>query len=108
MSVFDGNEGSIVTETVAAGMTHNYREWPDDSKPVFNGQFFGKNKIKDLIDDCGSEFMGIRIYNAIDDNGAPGFVLVGVKADENDLTDKIMLASGPACPTCCASDSSLM
>ncbi|TGE16766.1 hypothetical protein [Hymenobacter elongatus] len=107
MSVFDGNEGTIVTVTAAAAVTHNYNECPDDSKPVFKGQFFGKNKLKDLIDDCGSEFIGIRIYNAMDANGEGGFVLVGVKADQNDLYDNIILADGPSCPPCCAPNSPL-
>ena len=107
MSTFDGNEGTIVNETVAASLTHNYNECPDDSKPVFKGQFFGKNKLKALMDDCGSEFVGIRIYNAIDDNGQGGFVLVGVKSDMGDLYERVMLATGPTCPNCCAADSPL-
>ena len=107
MSEFDGNEGSIVSTTVAAGMTHNYNECPDDSKPVFKGQFFGKNKLKELMDDCGSDFNGLRIYNSMTDGGEGGFVVVGVKADQNDMYENIILASGPTGPNCCAASSPL-
>lgn len=107
MSNFDGNEGSVIPLSTAEDMTQRYQEWPADSKPVFNGQFFGKNKLKELIDDCGSEYVGIRIYNSIDDNDTPGFVIVGVKADQNDMYENKILASGPNCPSCCASASPL-
>ncbi|MCB2377679.1 hypothetical protein LGH70_08810 [Hymenobacter sp. BT635] len=107
MSTFDGNEGTIVNQTTAAGMTHNYRECPDDTKPVYNAQFFGALKLKALMDDCGDDFMGLRIYNGIDESGNPTLVLVGVKADQNDMYERIMLASGPRCPNCCDSSSPL-
>ncbi|UOQ74577.1 hypothetical protein [Hymenobacter cellulosilyticus] len=101
---FTGNEGDIIYQATAEPMTRAYRE---QKGTEFKAQFFGKNQLKQIIDDAGSEYVGIRIYNALDDAGNQSFVLVAVKADENDLYENKMLANGPACPPCCAPDSPL-
>ncbi|GAA3944791.1 hypothetical protein [Hymenobacter algoricola] len=102
--MFTGDEGTIIYESEAVPLTAMYREEHGSS---FKAQFFGKDKIKELIDSCGDQYIGLRIYNAQGDDGFRGFVLVGVKADENDLYEQKMLASGPACPPSCAPSSPL-
>jgi hypothetical protein len=102
--MFTGDEGNIIYKEEAVALTALYRETHGSR---FLGQFFGKDKIKELIEDCGNEFVGIRIYNSQTDDGRQGFVLVGVKADENDLYERKMLAQGPQCPNCCAPSSPL-
>jgi len=101
---FDGSEGTIIDKDQAAPMTTAYQEAHPGE---FRAQFFGKDKLKELVADCGAEYVGIRIYNALDDAGNQSFVIVGVKADENDMYDKAILATGPSCPPCCAPASPL-
>ncbi|TGE29669.1 hypothetical protein [Hymenobacter metallicola] len=101
---FTGDEGEIIYQSTAVPMTRAYR---DEKGTTFKGQFFGKNKLKEVLDDAGSEYVGIRIYNALDESGNTCFVITAVKADENDLYENKLLANGPSCPPCCAPDSPL-
>lgn len=107
MTYFDGNEGAIVNTKAAVPLTRAYSQQASEAQPAFKAQFFGKNMIQKLLDDCGAECAGIRIYNAADANGTTGFVLVGVTADGTDMHENMMLADGPTCPPNCTADSPL-
>ena len=77
---FTGNEDHSISLANAADMTESYRD-NNLGKPL--GGFFGKTAIQDILDqtDC----VGIRYYNAENSNGDQTIVLVGVKANQDDL-----------------------
>lgn len=65
---------------LAAEMTKRYRDqMPPEGR---KGGFFGAEAIQQLLDQEGC--IGIRYYYAIDSNGSPTIVLVGVDAHGND------------------------
>lgn len=98
-------DGEFIDLDVAVRDTRRYRAQPGAT--AFKAQFFGKDRINALLNEPGC--VGIRIYNSVDALGRKGFVLVGAKADESDLylEPNQLLATGPACPPCCAPGSPL-
>lgn len=94
--MFDGNEGTVISKATASAMN---AAWRANHKNEIKGVFYGKNKLKDILDqtDC----MGIRVYFSELPTGAMTAVLVGVKADESDMENGIILDYGKGCPTNC-------
>lgn len=77
---FNPNQDHSISLAAAAAMTKDYR----DANPGARlGGFFGKDALQAIIDqtDC----VGITYYFALDDNNELTLVLVGAKADENDM-----------------------
>jgi hypothetical protein len=99
---FTGNEDHSIDFNDAAEMTANYRsEFPNAIK----AHFFGKAAIKDILDQTNC--VGIRIYYALDSEGAKHLVIIGAKADESDITDGYIAERSYPCPPYCPSGSSL-
>lgn len=98
---FNGTEGTIISLNDAAELTANYRRANPSSIKAF---FFGKEKLKDLLDqtDC----MGIRIYFGLDEDEKPKLVLVGAESNEDDILD-LILDYGEPCPSRCGSSNDL-
>ena len=99
---FNGNESEVITLQEGIDWTTNYRNAnPNETK----AHFFGKEKLQDILDqaDC----VGIRMYYAIDDNGAKQLVLVGASADEEDLYNGVLLDRAKPCPNYCSNSSPL-
>lgn len=99
---FDGNEGEEITLSQASEWASNYQQ---NNEGAVKAHFYGKNKLADILDQAGC--MGIRIYRAIDDNGADVLVLVGADAHENDMTGGVILEMGVRCPPRCPKGSSI-
>lgn len=100
MSNFTGNEGSLVNIDDASSWTADFREaYPEYKK----GYFLGKNKLNDLLNqtDC----VGIRIYFAIKD-GELNIVVVGAKANKDDITTNV-LDVAVSCPDQCGASNRL-
>lgn len=94
-------DGEFIDLNDAKSYTKSFREtYSSQSK----AQFFGTANLKDITDqeDC----VGIRIYNAIV-NGQTCYVLVGATASGDDLTNGLLLACGPVCPSICDTSSPL-
>jgi len=94
--MFDGNEGTVISKATAASMN---AAWRANHKDEIKGVFYGRNKLKDILDqtDC----KGIRVYFSELPTGEMTAVLVGVKADESDMENGIILDNGELCPTSC-------
>lgn len=93
---FNGTEGEEITLANASSMTKKYRhDYPNQTL----GHFFGKEIIERILDQ--SDAMGIRVYYGIDEDGKKQLILVGVDADENDLTNLVADVSFP-CPDACS------
>lgn len=100
---FTGNENHNISLIEASELTANFR----NGKPVGTiiGQFFGKTAIQNILDqqDC----VGIRIYYAQDDNNIPKLVLVGVKANQDDIHNGLIAEFGKPCPQMCGTTNPL-
>lgn len=93
---FTGQEDHQIPLATAAEWTKNYRTAnPAQTK----GHFFGKEYIQSIL--AQENCVGIRIYYALDENGAKQLILVGVDANENDLYQGIIAERSFKCPPFC-------
>jgi hypothetical protein len=94
---FNGKERGEISLVTASSWTENYRNQMVNGD--LKGHFFGKERFIAILEqtDC----VGIRIYNGIDDNDKPVLIMVGAKANEDDLVDGIILDKATPCPNNC-------
>jgi hypothetical protein len=99
---FTGNENHDIPLATAAEWTKNYR---DDNPGETKGHFFGKDAITEILGqaDC----VGIRIYYAINDDGDKQLIVVGVKANQDDLYNGLLAERSYNCPPVCGADNPL-
>lgn len=94
---FTGNENHNISLTEASALTANFRS----GKPIGTviGHFYGKQAIQNILnqEDC----VGIRIYYAQDLNNNPKLVIVGVKANQDDIHNGLLAEFGNPCPNMC-------
>ena len=94
--------GDIIDLTTAIKWCANFRkDFPNDIKAHnLSSSFFN-----DILhqENCA----GIRMYNAIDDEGAKCIVLVGTDENGKDITDGCIIDRGDPCPNHCDSSSPL-
>ncbi|MEN9998486.1 MAG: hypothetical protein RI922_1476 [Bacteroidota bacterium] len=100
---FNGTEGSFVTLREASSWTSSYRATISSGEII--AHFFGTEKIKALLDQ--ENCVGIRIYYGIDENGKKNLILVGAKANEDDLVDGLILERAFTCPPKCSASNVL-
>lgn len=99
---FNGNESEVITLVQGRTWTQNFRNaYPTEVK----AHFFGKNKLMQILNQSGC--VGIRIYNAIDDQGKKVLVLTGVNDQEKDLYNGVLLERSLPCPSLCDPSSPL-
>ena len=96
---FTGNEDHSIPLATASQWTKNYR----DANPsgVTIAHFYGKEAIMAILSQANC--VGIRIYYALDDNGAKQLILVGANAAENDLYNGLLAERSVKCPEQCSS-----
>src|ERR1035437_3617944 len=70
---FTGNEGTYVTLNQGGTWTGNYRT---ANPNAIKAHFYGKTKLAEMLNQTGC--VGLRMYRAIDENGAAQLVIVGV------------------------------
>lgn len=99
---FTGNEDHNISLDDAARFTAAYRNARGET---FLGGFFGKDAIREILEQ--SNCAGIRIYNAIDDDNNGTYVIVGVTADNKDMTEGKIAEFIIGCPPNCDSESPL-
>lgn len=101
MSNFNGSEGAFIQLSTASTWTKKYRD-ENEGEPL--AIFYGKEKLNDLLNqtDC----VGIRVYFATDADGNKQLVLVGAKANMDDIT-MLVLDSGKKCPDYCSAQNAL-
>jgi len=94
---FTGHEDHSISLNEAAALTRNYR----DSVPpgtVISG-YFSHDGLSKILDQ--SACVGVRIYYALSESGDPKFVLVGAKADGDDLYKGELAEHSVDCPPFC-------
>lgn len=97
-----GNEGHSINLADAARFTAAYRDTKGDD---FLAGYFGKGAIQGILDQQGC--VGLRIYNAIDDNNKRTLVVVGVTVDNKDISDGELAEFMIGCPPYCDQGSPL-
>lgn len=94
--------GSIITLQEGSDMTAEFRKnFPNATKAVY----YTADVYEDLLAQAGC--VGIRIYNAINEDNKLTNVLVGVDRDGNDLVNGKIYDLGTLCPTGCPVNNSL-
>ena len=100
---FTGHENHSITLNEAAILTRNYR----NSVPAgatLSG-YFSRDGLSKILDQSGC--VGVRIYYAKSNGGAPLFVLVGAKADGDDLYKGELAEHSIDCPPICPTSNPL-
>ncbi|TRX58704.1 hypothetical protein FNH22_12565 [Fulvivirga sp. M361] len=101
---FNGTEGRPITLEQAKRWTKRYQ---DENKGAVKAHFYGCERLRELLDE--PECVGIRIYYGLDDDGKRKLVLVGAKADQNNILPQEegkgpqhqILNDGRDCPPAC-------
>jgi len=100
---FTGNEDHTISLEDAAEMTERYRV--SAGAAAFLGGYFSKKALNKILGQ--SSCVGIRIYNGTNETGDRNFVLVGVKADGEDMTGGELAEYATGCPPFCPVSSEL-
>lgn len=84
METLNGTEGENIPLADAIQMTKAFREANSHATKAF---YIGKNIMNELLgqDNC----VGMRIYNALDEDNQAQVVIVGVTSDNKDLYEGI-------------------
>ncbi len=99
---FNGTEGESIELALASTWTANFREeFPEGIK----AHFFGREIINQILEQEGC--MGIRIFNALDDEGNAKLIIVGADQEESDQTNGILAEFAKPCPAICGRPNSL-
>jgi hypothetical protein len=93
-----------ITLNEAKSMTHAFQNSTIGANQTFAG-LVDKTNLLTLLNQEGCT--GLRIYNALNDDGKITFVLVGVNSNNEDMTNFI-LDRAFLCPVYCPIDSPLM
>ena len=85
------------------------KKFQDEKRGSIKAVFYGSNILEAIL--AQKDCVGIRIYNAVDDNGISTFVLVGAKENGNNIwvsthpdgtPNGILGDWGSPCPPGCA------
>ena len=87
----------------AAALTRRYRD--DAGKGAEKAGAFHADQVRALL--AQPACVALRIYYGRDEAGAPALVLVGVDANDQELTAGVLLDFGFPCPPFCTDDSVL-
>ena len=96
---FTGNEEHVVSFEEAKELKGNYQESAGVEDIL--AFYYGKTFLLSVLNQQGC--VGIRVYNGRKEDGKHELVIVGVKADGDDITDGIMGDRSFPCPPHCGS-----
>jgi hypothetical protein len=113
-------KGDKISKSKARKWVDNYKKKHGKEKNFLSSMLFDKEVVLRLLSEKGCE--GLRIYNALDDEGKEHFILVGTDAKGNNLLPKeedddaslsmsrmadggaMLLNDGMPCPPFCPDD----
>lgn len=95
---FTGNENHDFPLDQASEWTANYRATISPGETI--AHYFGKQAIQDIFDQEGC--VGMRIYYALDNNGAKQLIITGVNSAGNDLYQGLLAERSLKCPAACS------
>lgn len=103
-------KGEKISKAKAKKWVNNYKAKHSKDKNYLSSMLFDKKIVIDMLNEDKCE--GLRVYNALDDEGKEHFVLVGTDADGNNLLpsseeslteSNSLLDNGIPCPPHCPS-----
>lgn len=111
--------GEKISKAKARKWVNNYKKKHSSDKNYLSSMLFDKAIVISMLNEHKCE--GLRVYNAMDDEGKLHFVLVGTDANGNNLLppgeeyttktvidsadgDPILLDDGKPCPPFCPDD----
>lgn len=100
---FTGDENHDIPLDTAVEWTANYRATIQAG--AVKAHYFGGSAIRAILDQ--DNCVGIRIYYALDDQGAKQLIIVGVDDTESDLYNGLIAERSLKCPIYCDSSSPL-
>ncbi|UCC78710.1 MAG: hypothetical protein JSW64_10560 [Candidatus Zixiibacteriota bacterium] len=100
---FSEDQSHSISLADAKKMTQDYRTAAGSG--AFLGGFISKNAVTGILGQAGCT--GLRIYNALNEDGNPTFVLVGVKSNGEDITGGELAEYVIGCPPLCPNASEL-
>src|SRR5258706_9318650 len=100
---FTGHEDHSIPLSDAAELTSRYRSQMRVGD--LKGGFFGKDAIQAILDQTSC--VGIRFYYGLDRDNKQMLVLVGTKADNNDLVNGELAEFSLPCPDFCGEPNEL-
>ena len=86
----------------AAAMTRQFRS---KSPAGAKAGAFHADQVRELLEQKGC--VALRVYNATNEKGEDGFVIVGVDENDQDMTGGVLLEFSYLCPPFCATGSAL-
>lgn len=92
-----------ITLAAAAALTRRHRE--GGAKGATNASAFHADQVRALLAQPGC--VGLRIYHGKNADGSDGTVIVGVDANDKDMTSGTLLENGFPCPPLCDNGSAL-
>jgi hypothetical protein len=103
--MFTGTEKHDIPLPDAAVLTKNYRDQFGPGVNYIKAEYFSQESINSIL--AQANCIGLRIYYGLDDNGIQRLVVVGVTADQNDMTSGVILENGVPCPQYCSTSNPL-
>lgn len=91
-----GNEGGAISKQTAEAWINNFRSKAQPKEVT--AHLFGREIIEQVLAQPGC--VGIRIYYALDNNGAKQLIIYGVDKDGNGIENVIADQSIPCPPFC--------
>jgi hypothetical protein len=95
---YTADQNHDIPLATAAEWTKNYRTSCPAGSTI--AHYFGKDAIQAIMNQTNC--VGIRIYYALDDNGAQQLIIVGVDSSGNDLYNGLLAERSTTCPTMCS------
>jgi hypothetical protein len=102
-TMFTGNEDHTITLQEASDLTARFRL--SVGALGLKGGYFSKSAIQAVLNQ--PDAVGIRFYYGISLTFSPVLVMVGVKANGDDLINGIVLDKALMCPPACSVSNSL-
>lgn len=102
METLNGTEGENIPLADAIQMTKVFREANPHAIKAF---YIGRDIMNELLNQ--ENCVGMRIYNALDEDNQAQVVIVGVTTDNEDLYEGIRADKTKPCPSLCDINSPL-
>ncbi len=97
--LYTGKENHAITLDAATKMTARFQKTAKNEEIAAG--YFGRDIFEKILSQ--NNCVGIRIYNALQDNGSPTFVLIGVGSDGKDIAGGVVGEDTFPCPPFCGS-----
>jgi hypothetical protein len=96
----NGKENHRIPLEAARKMTKRFRDANKGGPRKVRGHAVSRGVLEEILAQPGC--MGLRMYHAVDDSGEETLVIVGITAEDADLTEGVIAEQTRPCPPVCA------